>query len=90
MTGGAGHVKDMQSRMKQNRSMQASQKSRFGSKRSGTIHHQTIMQESKPLSEESKNKIRAIAKKERRKDIVKAIVTITVLIIAAILVYFSI
>tara|TARA_R110002049_G_scaffold277604_4_gene456154 strand:- start:44 stop:328 length:285 start_codon:yes stop_codon:yes gene_type:complete len=91
MSGGAGHVADMNNRMKQNRSMKTSNKQKFKSNNrdlnfskgeSGSLSFKKVSE--KELTQ-IKNDIREKAEKERKKERLTFILTALVLIIILIL-----
>lgn len=91
MSGGAGHVRDMQNREKQNRSMRASQRTKFKSNESNLLYAESEPVEwdfeevSKEELEVIKEGIRIRAKKEQTKE--RLIILLMVIIIIATLWY---
>lgn len=80
MSGGAGHVRDMQNRMSQNRAMRNSQKDKFKSNKKDLINSKdkprklNFIKVSNEKLEEIKSEIKLKAKKERRKEIVLTLI----------------
>ena len=74
MSGGAGHVMDMNNRMRQNRSMKTSNKQKFKSNsqelnfKFGNVEIIEFKKVSEEALEKIKNEIRLKGKKERKKD----------------------
>jgi predicted nucleic acid-binding Zn ribbon protein len=93
MSGGAGHVRDMQNRMRQNRAMRSSQKDRFKSNNKnlsyskGKSHKLNFVEVSDEKLEEIKRDIRVKAKQERRKEIILFLIVCLVIILAIWLLY---
>lgn len=95
MTGGAGHTQDMQNRMRQNRSMRASQKNKYNSNKRDSIsskntsNKQHFTEVSPEELEEIKSDIRKAAKQEKRKRIIISLSIIFALILTAFLIYYK-
>lgn len=92
MSGGAGHVADMNNRMKQNRSMKTSNKPKFKSNNrdlnfpKGEPQKLTFKKVSEEELTRIKNEIRQKAESERKKE--RIIIALTALILIIILTLF--
>lgn len=94
MSGGGGHIADMNNRMKQNRSKKASNKPKFRSNNrdlnfpKGESEKLTYKKVSEEELTRIKNEIRQKAESERKKE--RLIIVLTVLILSTILTLFLI
>ena len=88
MTGGAGHVRDMQNRARQNRSLRASQKDKFKASSRDLIYSKGKSEKwkfkdiSKEKLDEIKKNIRKKARKERKRERIIILIIVLIIIIS--------
>ncbi len=95
MTGGAGHIMDMNNRMKQNRSMKTSKRQKFKSNNRDAIFNNNRKEEGMFREiperdlEKLKNEIRQKTKQQQRKELLLILTTMFIVLLTVIILYIN-